>query len=205
MKILTDFVEGNISFDDFKSLLFNSPTIERFLKDEPTLKEGTYIDDNTYDYILKEGTQRFGKKVGWERIGTQLNIFGVVCQHLNRKGIPFNKTNIYDEKYNLILDCQPNWLDIDEDFLNDEIMSKAPPKLKKSELKKWLKNRIREMFRYASSPPRWIQNPEWLIIDNRPLVFLCQQNVNDYFHDKATVYVFVDEDSKEIHTVLQVF
>jgi hypothetical protein len=205
MKILTDFVEGKITFSDFWSVFLNNPTIESYLKNDPTLEKGSYIGSNTYDFIMTEGTQKFGKKVGWERTGSQLNIFGAVCQHLSRKGIPFIETNIYKERYNLLLDCQPSWLDIDESFLFDEIIKKAPAGVKKSELKKWIKNRIKEMFRYASSPPRWIQNPGWPIIDNRPSVFLCQQNINNYFHDSATVYVFIDEDSKEIHTVLQVF
>jgi hypothetical protein len=202
-QILIDFAEGKITIDEFKTIFLNSPSIEEFLKDDPNLKEGTYIGDNTYDFILEEGRERTGNKDRWKRIGTQLNIHGAVCQHLERKGIPFNETDIYDKNHELILDTQPNWLDIDEDFFEQEILFKSP-KLKRSELKKWIKNRIKEMFKYASKPPRWLQNPQWLIANNKPLTFLCQQNINNYFHDMATVYVFIDEESGELRTVLQV-
>ncbi|CRK83342.1 hypothetical protein [Neobacillus massiliamazoniensis] len=203
-QILVDFVEGKMTIEEFKTIFINNPSIEEFLKDDPNLKKDTYIGDNTYDFILQEGQDRNGIKNGWQRIGGQLNIHGAICQHLTRKVITFTPSNIYSEKYNLILDTQPSWLDIDEDFFYEEILSKAP-QLKKSELKKWLKNRIKEMFKYASTPPRWLQNPEWLIINKKPLTFLCQQNINNFFHDKATVYVFIDDENGELKTVLQVF
>lgn len=202
-QILVEFVEGKMTIEEFKTLFLNNPSIEKFLKDDPNLEVGTYIGDNTYDYILKEGRERPGNKNCWKSIGSQLNIHGAVCQHLERKGVPFNETDIYAKKYDLILDTQPNWLDIDEDFFEQEILLKAP-NLKRSEQKKWIKNKIKEMFKYDSKPPRWLQNPEWLIVNNKPLTFLCQQNINNFFHDMATVYVFIDEESGELRTLLQV-
>lgn len=205
IKSLVDFVEGKTTIDEFKKVILNDSSIERFLKEDPTLKKETYIGDNTFDFIINEGEQRFGKKQGWERIGSQYNIQGAICQHLERKNIPFKATSMYKDRFNLMLDTQPNWLDIDEEFFYNEILLKAPDFKKKSELKKWIKNRVKELFKYASKPPRWIQNPDWLIIDGKPLVFLCQQDINNYFHDKAVVYVFFDEVNKEAKTVIQVF
>jgi hypothetical protein len=194
-KILIDFVEGNISIEEFENSLINNPFLEKFLKDDTDLKKDTYIGDNVFDFIIMES---------WKSPGGQLSIHGAICQHLKRKNIVYNETSLYKDKFNLILDCQPNWLDIDDIFLNNEIILKAP-KQSKGEMKIWIENKIKEMFRYATKPPCWIQSPEWPILNGRPLVFLCQQDINNYFHDKATVYIFFDELSEKIETVLQVF
>ncbi|PIB54075.1 hypothetical protein [Pseudomonas sp. 2822-17] len=63
-KILVDFVEGNMKISEFKNIIINTPSIEKFLKDDPELPNGTYIGPNTYDYICNEGWMKIGNKEG---------------------------------------------------------------------------------------------------------------------------------------------
>ena len=60
-------------------------------------------------------------------------------------------------------------------------------------------------FKYVSKPPRWLQNPEWLMsADEEPLVFLGQLTVEHFFHDRAAVYVFYNPQTNACETVVQV-
>ncbi len=93
--------------------------------------------------------------------------------------------------------------------LEQHVLPQAPPNLKQSQLKKWLREKLKELFRCAQKPPRWIQGDCWAFRDNRPLVFLGQFNVSGYFHDEATVYVFHDPEAApgpdECVTVIQTY
>lgn len=74
-------------------------------------------------------------------------------------------------------------------------------------LREWLQPIVKRSFRYASRPPRWIQNPQWAIGKNGPLLFLGQVDcdpIDGVFHDEASFYVFFDPASGEKKTVMQI-
>ncbi|MFM8582921.1 MAG: hypothetical protein ACKOFW_15680 [Planctomycetaceae bacterium] len=71
----------------------------------------------------------------------------------------------------------------------------------------WITPILRRSFRYASYPPRWIQNPQWAVGKNGPMLFLGQVDckpIEGVFHDLASVYVFFDPSSGEQKTVMQI-
>lgn len=75
------------------------------------------------------------------------------------------------------------------------------------DMRNWLHPILQRSFRYASMPPRWIQNPQWVIDTHGPMVFLGQvdcEPIQGLFHDQASVYVFFDPASGERKTVLQI-
>jgi len=61
------------------------------------------------------------------------------------------------------------------------------------------------MFRCLGEPPEWIQEPDWPINENGPLVFLGQLSVLNYFHDESAAYVFHDPTTGGCETIIQVF
>ena len=54
-----------------------------------------------------------------------------------------------------------------------------------------VKKKVKELFKYETKKPRWIQQPEWPIIDNRPLIFKYQKTSSEgveqyFFYDSYT-------------------
>ena len=188
------FVEGRIEPVDFGKMLHEKPDIERVLNDDPTLKAGTYIGTNTFQFILEQDISS---------PGGVLNIHGALSQFLERKQIAFKPTKVYSDFYNLILSAQPRWLGVSIDWLKQNVLSAAGDR-KKKELRDWLRQRLLELFKYRDKPPKWIQSPNWPIGENGPLVFLGQMRISNYFHDEAAAYVFHDPKTGRCETVIQV-
>ena len=197
IKIMINFVEGKIDITSFKQEFDNNIIIKETLKNDPLCPSGTY-------YLLDEDKNiiRFLKEEKWLQAGGQLSIWGEIERFLLRYNYDFVGTKSYENKYSFLLDIQPKWLDIlCENFLNDQIISKAPEGLTKTEKIAWCKNRIKELFQYDKSLPRWIQNPEWPIINGRPLVFR-KQTTNKMVKDKVD-FIFYNPDTEEEHIVTQ--
>lgn len=74
-------------------------------------------------------------------------------------------------------------------------------------LRQWIEPILRRSFRYASCPPRWVQNPQWAVGKNGPMLFLGQVDckpIEGVFHDDVSIYVFFDPGSGEQKTVMQI-
>jgi hypothetical protein len=200
MQAILDFVSGAMRPESFAQAFYADPGFEPLLDDGAELPRPSYITGagcpNTYHFLL---TRDFGG------VGDVLNAQGALTQFLDRRGIPYVKTDEYENMHGLLLGAQPTWLDVDTKFLQTHVLPEAPADLKKAALKKWLRDRLKVLFKFASKPPRWVQSPQWPIRDDRPLVFLGQFAIKDYFHDEAAVYVFHDPVSGECQTIIQVY
>lgn len=74
---------------------------------------------------------------------------------------------------------------------------------KGGELKKFLKNIIKEKFKCMNKKPNWLQSPNWPIIEGVPLVFIDQIDITTLTNNKSMLYVFFDEKNKNFITVTQ--
>jgi hypothetical protein len=59
------------------------------------------------------------------------------------------------------------------------------------------------MFKYDSKPPKWIQDPEWPIIDGKPFVFKSQ--TKDRKNDERVFYTFYNPETKEERVIIQFY
>ena len=76
-----------------------------------------------------------------------------------------------------------------------------------SELRAWIGSKIEQSFRWLTSPPRWIQNPDWQVCSNGPMLFIGQIDsppVEGIFHDEACFYIFFDAATAECRTIMQI-
>ena len=154
---------------------------------------------NTYHYLLSLDLRD-------EAIAGPMNAVDALTQFMDRRRIAYARiTDRYRQLFNLALDVQPAWLDLDAEFLERNVLDKIPPGLGKTAAKKWGRERLREMFRFAARPPRWVQSPAWPIRGDIPLVFMGQVTVEQYFHDRAVLYVFHDPSTGEFETVDQIY
>jgi len=66
---------------------------------------------------------------------------------------------------------------------------------------------LKELFRYHTKPPRWIQHPQWIIKEGKPLFFLEQFEIKDcqLFLDNGFAYLFVNGENGAIETVNQFY
>lgn len=108
----------------------------------------------------------------------------------------------YSHNYDFLLDIQPTWLDIDDDCILHQILDEIPKTLSKTQRVKLGKEKVKELFKYDKTYPRWIQNPEWPIAHGKPLVFSHQEKVKG--DDCHNYYYFYDEDTKE-ETIIEQF
>ena len=196
-KILIDFVEGRLTGLELRKELENNRELKLLLTTKELLWHDTYIETNPYNYLMS---------LRFSNVGDLLNAQGAIHLFLDKKDIKYNEFKKYSEEYDLLLDTQPNYIDIDPVFIEKYIIPKNRPQ-KKGELKKIMKEKFKSMFQYHKRPPSWIQSAEWPIVNDKPLYFLGQYEIKDcnVFHDNGYVYIFVDKESKNIKTVTQLY
>ncbi|MGN1040889.1 MAG: hypothetical protein ACI4QL_05620 [Candidatus Fimimonas sp.] len=127
---------------------------------------------------------------------------GELERYLDCFSVPYTHYPKYEEDCKFLLSLLPTWLDIDDDEIFQQIMDGIPADLPKTKRIAMGKAKIKEMFRYDKTYPRWEQEPEWPIVNGKPLVFSHQQKVKgDDFH---FCYFFYNPDTKE-ETVVEQF
>ena len=195
IKEFVDFVEGRMDFDTFWYNYQNNKNYYRLLDDKNPGEEARMLYRMTVNQCIAQANPN--------TISGKCIIHKCVRAYLRYYKVPFNSTEEYQKKLDYLYQIQPNYIEIDdEDFLN-KIIEKAPKELKKGEKKKWIKNYIKEMFKYDVKPPRWIQFPEWPIINGKPLVFKSQ--TKERKDDERVYYTFYDPDTLEEKVIIQFY
>ena len=194
IKTIVDFVEGRLGPLEFEQLVFNEPSIEALLENDPDRQRESYVGRSLYQFVIAQD---------FRTLDGVLDIQGALREFLARKEIPFKPTIRYEERHAVLIAAQPNWLDVDlaciEQWIADE-----KPNLEGAPLQEWIRQKLLERFRFAVEPPTWIQSPQWPIGPNGPYVFLGQLELSGYFHDEASIYVFHDPKTGEFVTIAQV-
>ncbi len=200
-QILIDYVEGKISINDFRKEFDENNEVVLLLKRElivPYLKGYNY---NIYDYIA---TQLAYSKGFWDCVYIRYIIWYNVNEWLKYNKINCNPCLKYEQDYDFLLDIQPSWLDIvDDQGIFDRIIAQMPQELSKSKRIQWGKSKIKELFRYEKTYPRWVQAPEWPIVNGKPLVFSHQKSAGK--DDVRTFYYFYDPDTKAETIITQMY
>lgn len=77
----------------------------------------------------------------------------------------------------------------------------------KADKKQFIKQRYAELFKYQTKPPQWIQHPDWLIKNDKPLFFLGQFEIKNcnLFNDDGRIYLFIDTGTGAVETVKQFY
>lgn len=196
LQSILDFVEGRLSAKDFEQVLYSDADLERLLKDESLRWHDTYIKSDPFDFLIG---------LDFDDPGGVLNAQGALELFLQRRGVPCQPDRAAADLHDLLLDAQPEWLDVDTAYLMKHVLPHAGGR-SGAALRKWLRGRLEELFRYHKKPPRWLQSPTWPITASGPMYFLGQLKLGDceHFHDEAVAYLFFDPVTRETRTVIQV-
>ena len=198
-EIILQFIAGEIDTATFENALYSDPALEELLRDPSINWSGTYIVSQVtdlYEYLIMQNYSRLDDKV---------NVIGALELFLQKKGIKYSKGDANLELYGLMLDTQPKYIDVNSAFFEKHILP-SDRNMTKAELKKTIRENYIKHFKYQTKPPLWLQNPDWIIKNDKPLFFIGQLKlVNDIFHDDGAVYVFLDAETGDIETVKQFY
>jgi hypothetical protein len=171
--LILDFVEGRLSGHDFIGIMQSCPEIIEMIAPMNTV----------VFHKLSSSTNDI-----W-------NAFAYSKDYLVAQNTSFVPTKYYNEKFSLLLDIIPDYLDGGEAeaFIETEIFDKAPSELSKTALIKHCKARIGELFVCLKTKPKWLQNGDWAFdSDGKPLVFSHQESIKEGGHIKC-LYHFIDK------------
>jgi len=188
LDIIVQFVEGKIEIEEFRKHLEKNEGLVK------VLQSGTGYSTlgNLYECITRKGVNDIDSLIGL------VNVLGFLEFFLKDKGISFDP--IFKKKLislrDLIHDIQPSWLDLPGWYM-DKMLKQSEDK-SKSELKASLKAQILEDFKFTKKP-RWIQSPNWLFVNERPLFFIGQIDISNVRHDSSQLYIFLDEKTNQFH------
>lgn len=196
-EILKRFVEGKISDVELEKELSENNEVRKILKDDSLNWSDTYIKTNPFDYLTSFNIKS---------IDGRLNAQGAIRLFLDRIGVETIEFKKYADDYDLILDAQPSYIDADVEFIEKQIL-KVNRDQSRTALKKEIKQRFKEIFKFHKKPPKWIQSPAWPIRNDKPLFFIGQLEIKDceYFHDNGAVYIFTDLDTGEDVSIKQFY
>ena len=103
--------------------------------------------------------------------------------------------------FNFVIDTCPEYIggpEVDASNILLDIYNRLPPGTETAR-KKEFKSQIKALFRCKGAKrPRWIQEAEWPMGKNSPMVFVSQSHSADVY-----LYVFEDADTGEKRTITQ--
>lgn len=204
IQYIVDYVEGRLNISEFQKLLKNNLLLKKELSKRFDLSYEAYnpYNNNVYDYLIRE--YEF-KKEDWNNIINRCVLYMELKRWLDWFCIPYDASFLkYKKDYDYLLDIQPSWLDIvDDQGIFDKIIAQVPQDLSKAKRIQWGKEQLKKLFRYDKTYPRWIQAPEWPIVNGKPLVFSHQKKAGK--DDVRTLYYFYDPDTKAETIITQMY
>ena len=193
IKELIDFVEGKIEIN----IIY-----EELLKGKFNCLFDVYLGDKIRMYG-KSSVLECLKTCGINTAHNRYCFWHGVEAYLYFYQYPYNPSKKYYDEWSYKVDIQPSYVYIDDDNILNMYIDSSPSELNKSEKKKWIKNKIKQDFKYDKVPPRWIQEPEWPIVDGVPLIFKKQSKMT--LEDERVYYTFYHPQTFEETIVIQYY
>ena len=198
---ILDYVEGRMSITEFQFLFETDKSLQRTLK-LPMDKKYTGFRDYNYNiFNFLKGYYSYKNK-SWNCISLRDRIQEILCVFLDNQQISYKRYPLYMEEYRFLLQIQPDYIDCQDDSILQPIIDSIPKDLSKTKRIAMGKEKVKALFKYDKTYPRWLQGAEWPIVNGKPLVFSHQQKAKG--GDIRTYYYFYDPDTKE-QTVVEQF
>lgn len=199
---ILDYVEGRMSITEFQRLFNTDRSLRKILKTRICTTWYIYLKDYHYNLLeLFENNYDYKNK-SWDTIVNRAGIQGYLILFLDDLHIEYKKYEKYDDDYEFLLKIQPDWIDCNYDNILQSVIDSIPKDLPKTKRIALGKEKIKALFKYDKTYPRWVQGAEWPIVNGKPLVFSHQEKAKG--GDIRTYYYFYDEDTKE-ETVIEQF
>ena len=179
IQVFIDLVEGRIPLDIFWEKYAKEADVVNFL-------------DKTYN---KKIMGLFRKE---EWLSYDINYFfdracikSSVSSFLRIKKIKHSLVDKDVDYVNGLFNSLPEWVDwLPIEYMHN-LYLQAPPQFTDLQKMGWFTSEIIRLFRYKDSPPEWLPRGEWPIIDEKPCLFLYQED-----EIGRTIYYFSSDDSE---------
>lgn len=183
IKILSLFAEGKISVYEFWELFNSSEKLKKMIINDKLLpiKNKPFLYDIDLRYIYH-----------------RCEVYRVVSNFFKRRNKTLDFYNIDTMIYTELLNIVPSYVDIDSDWFKKNILENCPFAVNTKERNVWIKDLVGTSFAYKNKPPKWLQNPEWPIGINGPLVFVEQSGNPDTIMEGSIKYVFLNDFNEEV-------
>jgi hypothetical protein len=193
LDLLVQFVEFKISFEEFwYHYVSNEELCKLFLKFDHKLfyYRGFY---SNFDKL---------RLINVDRIIMKKQIYKMFTQLLDLYGKKYND-NYFDSDFYLIDNMQQDWVNIHNDELISKLLMKVSSSMSVDEKNKAIYEEICKMFKFKKMKPKWLQSPEWPVVNGEPLVFVEQDYDPDDILVNQVTYIFLDVNSNKYHRVIQ--
>lgn len=186
LKIIKQFVEGKLDINSFKNICIFNQEFREQIKDCQNMNIG-----KEYNYEILKMLDH----INWKNFSQQDKIHLIFLFYLVDNNIKdFKETEMYLEKARYYSDLIPDWLSDDAmTYVDEEIIEKVPENFSEKDKKKWIKQQIKETFKYEKRPPEFAQEGVWpQDEDGKFLVFRNQKQKGD-----LVTYTFVNPKTKQ--------
>ena len=193
LEIIKKFVEGDMPIQQFKDFCKENLEFRNFISEN-----NNYMVEKKYDSNLLKMVDN----MNWNNYSNQFKLQLAFAKILFDENISMKRTNTYYQKAVEYADIVLDWLSDDAmEYVDENIINKIPNNVSDKEKKKWIKNQIKETFKYEKRPPEFAQSGIWpQDEDGNFLVF--RKQIED--GEKVT-YVFVDPKTKQEYTFEEMF
>ncbi len=186
-----DVVEDRLSIIDFWKIYLESEIIRNEFR--KTQRKHRIMNTESGFVSTKERLER----IDVNNFNVRIAICYFCRYFLVANKVTFMFTNSEVKLLEFYEKMRPSWLQTDIPFL-DSIIQTAPKNLSKDKIIRYVRQRIKELFITRSHKyPEWLQNPEWPIVDGKPLEFIRQDGDINNYEDITINYYFYNSDTKE--------
>ena len=185
IEIVKKFVEGELSICEFEAIC---KTNHEF-RDKISYYNNWEFDDFNNSILC------YVDNVNWRHPEKRIRIHTTFCFLLSEKGVKFNRNDLYVERAQEYYSVIPDWLcDNAMEWVEENIMNKAPESLSKTARNKWIKEEIKKAFPYEKRPPSWVQGTEDWPQDKEGNFLTFKKQKDD---GEKTTYTFVNKRTNE--------
>ena len=195
IQYMRDFIEGRVSTEDFWTTYKSSELLQELLIND----EKRPIEVRDCDFAPKN----LLKAIDISKLQHKYQLWEAVWGYFHFREEKLKSKNSDAEKYLNLQKMLPAWLDIREEDLLLGIYNSAPNNLTKADKLNYCKDKVKEIFKFDNKPPRWVQNPEWPIVNGKPLVFRNQSK--EAPDDQRVFFYFYNPDTKEETIIEQLY
>lgn len=183
-KTMIMFAEGKITVYEFWDRFINNKVLRNIIYKDVRLP--------------KKNKPFLYEDINLESLIHRSEIYRVVKVYFMRRGKKLNFCNSDSELYSCLLNIVPDYIDI-SCWMIDNLVNKSLFELNSKLWKKDIRNKIKLLYTFDVFPPKWLQAPQWPIVNDKPCKFIKQtSNIDDISVDEIYYYFFDESNNQEI-------
>lgn len=206
-KLFLDFLEGRISTTEFWEAYKSNNDIQSVLVNDKKRYKRTFLLGGIKMFHFGKGPFDKWNTFHPDNILSACNInnpyhvyllANVINRYFENRKIQIKCKNREYLLWKLYEKIVPHYLEIvDAEFLG-RVWNSSAEELNKTERIKYCKHEIEKMYPYDKRPPVWIQNPEWPVDEEGPMVFSHQK-----CEIGRAIYYFYNRETKKQVEIIQ--